>query len=146
MTFKEAVEATPDVSDGYKTGLNAVDKKYRSKIQVSDTRLLDGSIDIDSCTTRLYPNDNRWDYAFSYNQKVYFVEFHSAKTRETAVVLNKLKWLKNWLIHSAPNINDRKAPQPYFWIQSKGFAIFPSAPQYRIIVQKGLKPIPILKL
>ena len=146
MTFKDAVETTPDVANGYQVGLNAIDNKYRNKIQLSDTRLLDGSVDIDYCTTVLYPNDNRWDYAFSYNQKVYFVEVHSANTREVSVVLNKLKWLKGWLFQHAPNINSLKASQPYFWIQSKGFAILPNSPQYRKIVQKGLKPIAILKL
>ena len=107
---------------------------------------MNGSIDIDSCTTHLYPNDNRWDYAFSYNQKVYFAEVHAANTREVSVVLNKLTWLKKWLVHHAPHINDIKAQQPYFWIQSKGFAIIPNSPQYKMVVQKGLKPIAILKL
>ena len=146
MTFKEAVEATPDVANGYQSGLNAIENKYRNRIQVSNTRLLNGSVDIDSCTTCLYPNDNRWDYAFSYNQKVYFMEVHSANTHEVSVVLSKLKWLKDWLVQHAPDINKLKAPQPYFWIQSKGFAVLPTSPQYKNMVQKGLKPIAILKL
>ena len=146
MTFKEAIETTPDVADGYQTGLKAIKKEYRNKIKVFDTQLLNGSVDIDSCTTHLYPNDNRWDYAFSYNQEVYFVEGHSAKTGEISVVLKKLAWLKDWLVQHAPNINKLKASQPYFWIQSNKFAILTTSPQYRRVVQEGLKPIAILKL
>jgi len=146
VAFKDAVKSTPDIANGYQVGLNAIDGKYRNKIIVSNTRLLDGSVDIDSCTTRLYPNDNRWDYAFSYNNKVYFVEVHSANTREVSVVVKKLKWLKGWLVQHAPNINKLKALHPYFWIQSKGFAILTTSPQYKIMIQNGLKPIASLKI
>jgi hypothetical protein len=109
MTFKEAVETTPEVATGFQSGLTALDSKYKAKISVLDTRLLEGSVDIDLCTTAKYPNDNRWDYAFAYDKKVYFVEVHTANTSEVSVVLKKLQWLKDWLNNKAPNINRLKA-------------------------------------
>ncbi|MDR0866547.1 MAG: hypothetical protein LBO74_16685 [Candidatus Symbiothrix sp.] len=145
MTFKEAVETTLEVATGFQTGLTALGG-YKTKISVSNTRLLEGSVDIDLCTTALYPNDNRWDYALAYDKQVYFVEVHTANTSEVSVVLKKLQWLKDWLSNQAPNINKLKAQAPYYWIQSNGFAIPKTSRQYRQISQAQLKPIKRLSL
>ena len=64
MSFRQAVLATPDVATCYKTGLTALGT-YSSKISVSNTSILNGSVDIDTCTSGLYQNENRWDYAFA---------------------------------------------------------------------------------
>ena len=147
MTFKQVVEATPDVATGFKTGLIALGA-YSSKVSVSDTHLLEGSIDIDTCTTAKYPNSNRWDYAFAFKGEVFFIEVHSANSSEVKTVLKKLQWLKDWLLHQAPEINKLKAKSqsPFYWIQSKGFAIPKTSPQYRAAEAAGLKPIAKLNL
>ena len=147
MSFKQAVEATPDVATGYNIGLTAL-KAYSSKISVSDPRLLHGSIDIDDCTRNMYPNENRWDYAFAYNDEVIFIEVHTANTSQVRVVLKKLHWLKDWLNLKAPEINKLKSKSrpPYYWIQSNGFAIPKTSPQYRLVETSNLKPISILRL
>jgi len=145
LTFKQAVEATPDVANGYQIGLVALGQ-YSNKINAANTRLLNGSIDIDTCTTRIYPNENRWDYALAYSQKVYFVEVHSASTSQVKTVLRKLQWLKDWLISDAPEINNLKAQQPYYWIMSNNNQILRGSSQARQISQAGLKPIPCLNL
>lgn len=62
--FQKAVLATPEVSSGYCNGLQAM-KGNSSMLKVSDTRKLQGSVDIDDCTKSLYPHDARWDYAIS---------------------------------------------------------------------------------
>ena len=146
LTFKEAVQATPDVQNGYQKGLLALGQ-YAAKISAKDTSLLDGSVDIDTCTTKKYPLGNRWDYALSYNQKVYFVEVHSANTSEVSTMLKKLQWLKDWLNQKAPEINLLPKMQPaYYWIQSGNFNILKESSQYRQIVQAKLKPRPSLTL
>jgi len=145
LTFKQAVEATPDIANGYKNGLSALGQ-YSNKINAADTRLLNGSVDIDTCTTLKYPNANRWDYALAYSQKVYFVEVHSAKTSEVSAVLRKLQWLKDWLNSHAPEINKMKAQQPYYWIMSNNNKILKGSSQARQISQAGLKPISCLNL
>lgn len=144
-SFQKAVEATPDVTNGYKAGLSALGA-YASKISVASTLLIEGSLDIDSCTRAKYPNSNRWDYVFSYSGKAYFVEVHSANTSEVRTVLNKLQWLKDWLNKEAPEINKLKGKVPFYWIQSKGFAIPKTSPQYRAAANAGLKPIAKLNL
>jgi hypothetical protein len=145
LTFKQAVEATPDITNGYQIGLSALGQ-YSNKINVKDTRLLNGSVDIDTCTTRKYPNANRWDYALAYSQKVYFVEVHSANTSQVSTVLRKLQWLKDWLNSDAPEINKLKAQQPYYWIMSNNNQILRGSSQARQISQTGLKPISCLNL
>jgi hypothetical protein len=144
LTFKQAVEATPDVANGYQIGLVALGQ-YSNKINTVNTRFLNGSVDIDACTTRKYPNANRWDYALAYSQKVYFIEVHSANTNQVSTVLRKLQWLKDWLISNAPEINKLKAQQPYYWIMSNNNHIRGSS-KARQISQAGLKPLSCLNL
>ena len=52
MTFKEAVEQTPQVAKAYKAGILAFGD-YSSKVIVPDKRLLGGSVDIDAATVEL---------------------------------------------------------------------------------------------
>ena len=93
LTFKEAVEATPDVALGYQEGINAFGK-YADKIIVPDPDKIDGSLDIDEATLKLYPDDNRWDYALCYDSEVFYIEVHSAITSEVSRMVKKLQWLK----------------------------------------------------
>lgn len=147
LTFRQAVETTPDIKSGYQAGLVAMGTN-RNKVDPTDPSLLQGSVDIDSCTATEYPNENRWDYALAYNGEAYFVEVHSAHTSEIKTVLKKLQWLKDWLHKHAPAINNMKARNrnPYIWIQSKNFQIPKNTPQFRQAVAAGLVPIKILEL
>ena len=142
MTFKEAVKQTSQVAEAYKAGLLAFGD-YSSKVVVPDNRLLGGSVDIDAATVELYPNDNRWDYAFDYNGKVFFIEVHTASTSETSTVLSKLEWLKVWLREQAPKIDKLKSRiiPPFYWVQSKQYALPTHTPQYRKAVSAKLIPI-----
>lgn len=145
--FQTAVEATPQIKNAYNTGLKAL-KQHRSKIQLSDTNECQGSVEIDESVKSHYPQDNRWDYCFSYKNEVFFVEVHTASTSEVSTVLRKLKWLKDWLHHQAPHINALKAKSkhPFYWIQSNGFHILPNSQQYRQAIQEKIKPISKLSL
>lgn len=140
--FKIAVENTPDVRNGYMSGLSAFGK-YSQKIVVPDNSKIMGSVDIDKETEPLYPNDNRWDYAMGYDGEVFYLEFHSAITSEVSRVFKKLEWLKTWLRTKAPEINKltAKSRRPYCWIQSSNFQIPPTTSQYRLIISKGFKPV-----
>ena len=143
--FKTAVNATPEVMDCFQVGLRALGK-YSVKIEPADPSKCGGSIDIDACTVAIYPNDNRWDYALSYDSKVYFIEVHSAETSEVNIVLRKLQWLKDWLNQKAPEIKKQIAEQPYFWIQSGKFNIPKTSPQAKRVALVGLRPISKLRL
>lgn len=145
-TFKEAVEATEEIKNCYQNGLKALGN-YSNKIQLGDTKKCEGSVDIDECVKAKYPQDNRWDYVFSYKGEVFFVEVHSAYTNEVSVILKKLQWLKDWLNREAPEIKSLKAKgQAFYWIQSNGYHILPKSSQSRLLAQEGLKIKPIAKL
>ena len=142
MTFKEAVKQTPQIAVAYKAGLLAFGD-YSSKVIVPDKRLLGGSVDIDAATVELCPNDNRWDYAFDYNGEAFFIEVHTASTSETSTVLRKLEWLKVWLREHAPKLEMLKSKviPPFYWVQSKNYALPTHTPQYRKAVSAKLIPI-----
>ena len=145
--FKDAALATTEVKDCYREGLQALGK-HSSKVLLSNSRKAEGSIEIDACVARKYPNDNRWDYALGYDSEAYFVEVHTANTSEVSTVLRKLQWLKDWLYSEAPEIYRIKAKSrtPYYWVLSKKFAIQKHSKQYRILAQNGLMPISKLNL
>lgn len=66
MNFIEVIRNVPEISDCLKNGLQALGNNS-IKIEVSSTRDLGGSVDIDTCLKKRYPNAPRWDYVFSYN-------------------------------------------------------------------------------
>lgn len=148
LSFPEAVVATSDIENCYQAGLQAILQRDRSKISLYDTRACEGSVDIDSCLTRKYPSDNRWDYCLSYKGEVFFVEVHTASSSEVSTVIRKLSWLKNWLNSEAPEINKLKAKSvtPYYWVQSSGYHIPPRSRQYREADRAGILPVPRLEL
>lgn len=145
--FKEAVIATPEACDCYQQGLQALGN-YSKKVELSNARKVEGSVDIDACVSKKYPSANRWDYALGYDAEAYFVEVHSAQTNEVSTVLKKLQWLKDWLNDTATELNQIKVKNrtPYYWVQSGKFDILKTSPQYRQLINAGLMPIPKLKL
>ncbi|MDR0938466.1 MAG: hypothetical protein LBN29_03775 [Mediterranea sp.] len=138
--FRKAVEATPDITRGYQEGLQALGKG-KSKIQATDTRKLKGSVDIDSCTEKLYPESSRWDYTIGHDQSVYFIEIHPASTSDVSTMLKKLEWLKAWLKDKAPELEKLKAREnPYVWLASGRVNILSGSKWQRQLAQKGLVP------
>jgi hypothetical protein len=107
-SFREAVQATQEIENCYHGGLRALGA-HSGKIELAHAKQCGGSVNIDDCVQEKYPNDNRWDYAFAYNKRVFFVEVHTASTGEVSTVLRKLGWLKDWLVQHAPEINRLKA-------------------------------------
>ncbi|QUB64329.1 hypothetical protein J5A54_07600 [Prevotella melaninogenica] len=93
--FQIAVENMPDVKNGFRAGLQAVKNSDRNKVNVTDPRKLQGSLDIDTQVQKKYPQEPRWDYALSYDDKLYFFEVHPASTSEVDAVIKKLIWLKD---------------------------------------------------
>lgn len=139
-TFRQAVEETEEIKNGYQNGLKALGK-YSNKVELGDTKKCEGSVAIDDCTESLYPQENRWDYVLGYKGNAYFVEIHSAHTSEVSVVLKKLQWLKDWLNSKAPEIKKLQAKDKAFiWIQTNGYHI-PTSKQSKIIAKAGLKPV-----
>lgn len=141
-TFKEAVLITEDIKECYQKGLQGL-RENRNKIVLQNPLECGGSVEIDDCTAKKYPNSNRWDYVFDYKGEVFFMEVHSASTSEVRTVLRKFQWLIDWLNQNAPELNNLKSKNKtaFYWVQSGDYKILKNSRQERAIVQKGLKPV-----
>ena len=145
--FQVAIENTEDVKNGFCVGKQAIKSIDRSKVVAANNTKLQGSLDIDSQVKALYPNESRWDYALSYDDKIYFFEVHPAETSEVERVINKVKWLRCWLKTHAQEINKLpKAEFPYTWVQSGRYAILPTAREKMKLSVSGITTANILSL
>lgn len=119
--------------------MQAVKNSDRNKVNVTDPRKLQGSLDIDTQVQKKYPQEPRWDYALSYDDKLYFFEVHPASTSEVDAVIKKLIWLKDWLKNKAPEINKlQKGVHPYVWIQSGRYDILDSGKSGKKLAASGI--------
>lgn len=115
-TFKEAVLQLPEIKECFCEGLDALKKKDKVRIRANDTRLIQGSVDMDGCKGITHrPNEKRWDYIVAYDGLVFAIEVHPAGG-ETVVneVIGKAKSLEKW-VQSQQLI---KVEKPYFLISS----------------------------
>jgi len=141
-SFKQAVLITEDIKKCYQKGLQGL-RENRNKIVLHNPLECGGSVEIDECTMKKYPNSNRWDYVFDYKGEAFFMEVHTANTGEVSIVLRKLQWLIDWLHSKAPELNNLKSKNKaaFYWVQSGGYNILKNSPQERAIIQKGLRPV-----
>jgi len=145
MTFKKAIESTPSVAASYKVGLQALRKQDKPHVQPQSPNRLTGSADIDAALTAAYPQANRWDYGIGHqptneaneaNEVIYWVEIHSANSKEVNVVLAKLEFHRAWLKNSAPALE--KIRRKFVWVSSGKTHFSLSAPQKKKFAQLGL--------
>jgi hypothetical protein len=135
--FKSALDDTDDLKDGFQKGLKAL-KGDSHMVTVTDGKKLMGSVDIDECTKYLYPNDARWDYAIGYGKNAYFVEVHPANTSNVNEMINKAKWLDNWLKYKACHLAQLRKDKANYWIPSGKVKILPNSAQYRNMAKCNL--------
>ena len=140
MSFVDAVQKTPEITDCLKPGLQALGSNS-NKVKVNATRELTGSVDIDTCLAREYPNAPRWDYVFGYKDLVYYVEVHPAdSTGEVKNVIAKCDWLKQWRKRSAPNLEDLEHRSTYHWVSSgRTEPMLKSGRYRRLLNQNGIQ-------
>ena len=91
--FKAAVLKCDEIKGALSPELTAM--KGNSKVvKVKNSKLINGSIDIDDALRYTYPNDSRWDYVVGYDNEVFFIEVHPAATSNVGEMINKVNWLK----------------------------------------------------
>lgn len=145
--FQKAVEETPDISSGYRPGVQALKKSDRGAVTAADTWFIDGSVDIDTEVKDKYPNANRWDYVIGYSGKACYVEVHPAYTSEVSTIEKKLQWLKSWLKEKAPMLDAIPKTAPAFvWVQTGKAGIIPQSSQAKRLAASGIKVTPVHKL
>jgi hypothetical protein len=138
MRFKNAVKATKDIKDCFDKGLRALGANS-VRVRTENTRSLNGSINLDSCVSRKYPAESRWDYIIGYKDAAYFVEVHPASTSNVDEMIAKLNWLKAWLKREGTEINTIRATNmPFRWVASKRVGIAKDSPQALRLAKSGL--------
>ena len=137
MSFTEAIQNSPEISECLKDGLQALGSNS-TKVSVSLTRDLEGSVDIDACLQNIYPNESRWDYVLGYKNRIYYVEVHPAITGEVKRVIEKLNWLKRWREQKASNLEALHHRSTYHWIASGKVAISRRSRYARELARHGI--------
>mgnify|MGYP006872984833 CR=1 FL=1 len=146
ISFKNTIERIPDISCGFRNGLGALGANSRY-VTVASTRLLEGSVDIDGCTEKAYPHENRWDYVISYSGKAFFLEVHPATEGEVKVIAAKRVWLLSWLKQKADALNSYPMGTPRLtWVHSGKCGLSKTSTEYRRAALMGLVPTNLLRL
>lgn len=144
-SFKNAVVKCSEIKNAFMPGLSAL-KGNSKHVKPTDTKLVNGSVDIDDTLKVIYPNESRWDYVVGYADEAFFIEVHPAGTSNVSEMVNKVKWLKNWLASSAPDLNVLHKTKVYYWIPSGKFSILPGSVEFKRIAANNLrieKPLPL---
>lgn len=146
--FQRAVEACPPpVSAAFEPGIQALRRGHRALILCPDASRLTGSIDLDRALAE-QPNSPRWDYGLGFRyerqENAVWVEVHVAQTNKVRGMLNKLRWLKDWLqgegkpFRGMTESND--VTPPFVWLASGPIRIPANSPQARLASQAGIRP------
>jgi len=141
MGFQEAVVATEGLADAYRPGLQALRRADRDRIRCSSSRNLTGSVNLDEALSPSHPNDPRWDYGIGvrkprHSEIVVWIEVHSASSHHIQDVLDKLAWLKQWLVSSAPRLNEMR--KEYVWVASGSVRLPRHSQQRRRLAAQGI--------
>lgn len=143
MTFRQAVQATPAIRHAYRPGLKALAETARAKITCNSPRRLTGSMHLDEELRGAEPHSARWDYGVGYRgskpENAIWIEVHPASSDSVSDMVNKLRWLKNWLQSQAPKLWELTRGD-YRWVSTDGrIAISPNSPQAKRLAAAGLR-------
>ena len=145
MTFQQAVAQTPEISGAWQAGLQALLEADRNRIQTAEPRNLRGSVNVEQCLARKYPEQRQWDYAVGFQptnlveEVIYWIEVHPANEGEVRVVLEKLKALKSWLRTNAKKMDEIK--RSFIWISSNRTSFTSRSSLARGMSRESLKQV-----
>ena len=145
MTFKDAVEATPHLAGKWLPGLQALRAQDRPHVLPNDPRKLRGSVDVDTALKKLpmHAEAHRWDFAIGFKHTnrtaefVYWVETHTGSDSQINVMMDKLKWLKQWLKTDGKLLSEFECD--FIWAPSSATAFTKGARQVRALAGMGLR-------
>ena len=145
VTFQMAIDRTPEVNGAWQPGLQALLEVDRNRIQVNQPRRLGGSVNVEECLTKKYPDQRQWDYAVGFqptnleDEVVYWIEVHPASEGEVSVVLAKLRALKTWLVSNGPTLNMMR--RAFVWISSNRTSFSSRSSMARRMAKENLQQV-----
>ncbi|MBI2302509.1 MAG: hypothetical protein HYU66_26690 [Armatimonadetes bacterium] len=138
MTFRDAVTATAGLDLAYRPGLQALGADARHVVP-EVTRLLTGSIDLDTALQTQFPSSARWDYGVGYGagarERLYWIEVHPASSDHIDEVIDKYDWLQSWLA-TAPALAEM--PDSYHWVATGGVHPRAGTRQRTRLIKRGI--------
>lgn len=135
--FVAAVDRCGELKGYLRPGLSALGSSSVA-VKAADTKLIDGSVDIDKAVKSMRPSEPRWDYVVGYSDEAFFMEVHPADTKNIDEMLKKVTWLKDWLPTVAPDLKSLHKNGIYYWIPSGRVRILRTSSQFRKIASNGL--------
>lgn len=140
MTFREAVDAAPELRGAFRKGLQALRRSDGARVECRDPRRVTGSIDLDGRLAGSRPADPRWDYGIGVRtegaEKAVWLEVHPASSGHVDGVLKKLRWLRDWLRRNAPDLGAMTSR--YCWVASGSVSFRPGSRERMRIEDEGL--------
>lgn len=136
-TFVDAVNDCCFLKDTIQPGLRAMGNNAKV-IDINDSKKLHGSVDIDKCTCKHFPNECRWDYVVGYDGFAYFIEVHPANTSNVKEMIKKSVWLESFLKSHARLLRDLNNDKVFYWIPSGKHAILKNSPQAKRLAQSRI--------
>ena len=132
MRFKGAVDAIPSLKGKCANGLQALEQSHSARIGTRTPRYVRGSVALDRELMSRYPTENRWDYGIGFtvsdmDDRVIWIEVHTANSLHVKPVLEKLRWLRNWLSDEGKPLSVLEAT--FVWLSTGRVAIPPKSPE-----------------
>lgn len=160
MEFQKICKDIPEIKDCYQSGLKAIPGSQRKQIVADETRLIYGSVDLDTCS-KIQNSDQftqRWDFLLAYNDSVYAIEIHPANSGANIdEVMGKARWLIQWLKTNPTSENAQKAKKQlrekmqktkFHWVASGkvGVVLLPNSKKAKELTQLNIAFPPKEKL
>jgi len=128
MTFREAVDQTPEIAGRCQAGKQALERIDRPRITLRRPRLIRGSLHLEEALRDTHPSDPLWDYGIALvgkHRKEYavWVEVHPANSLHVDPVLSKLAWLRKWLRDDAPRLEALTPKANFVWLAAGAVAL-----------------------
>lgn len=140
MTFPRAVAACPRLSGHFSRGLGALRRLDRGRVTMTNTRLINASVNVEDAQREAGGQDPTWDYGIGISAPgddvAIWVEVHSADSHHVQSVLNKLDALLKFLKKEAPDLNS--LPGRYVWLATGRVHIAPDSRERRRLNSRGL--------
>lgn len=141
--FRDRVARCDELpDDALEPGLRALRGGERSQIKPTNSRSLEGSVDLDT-SLKAHPSHaqaSRWDYAVGYDGQVWFIEFHPVSDGDASVVGRKADWLDRWLDGPGRPLAEI-ASGPYYWIATGGVPPARQRKKVTAMAQRGVRMV-----
>jgi len=144
MTFRDAVEAIASIAGSCVPGLRALSAADASRLSISHPRRLRGSVNVDEALRELKPTEHRWDYSIGLgighgDEHALWIEVHSANALHIDTVINKRRWLRQWLDTEGAPMKAITPNSNYVWLASGSVALPKDSPQRKRLAMEGIQ-------